>query len=291
MKILILTTLKTFTEIERLEEEAKNLGHECKVVDFSDMSYSIINSKVDIKEFDDFVPDKVVIKGITRNKVRTASIINQFRENGIPVFDNNYANHQYSIDKVADLMKLANKGIPVPDTYYVHDYNQYYAIAERIGYPLIVKSVGGGKGIGVYKADSVEELDKIIRDQEAIEKKPGRFILEEFIPYVHDLRVLIIGDKEFVMKRIPNEGDFRANFSQGGSVELFKLDKEGIALARKALSAINMTIGGVDVLITEDDNRYILEVNHTPGFTGMEEATGKNIGRIYLEHALEAAHT
>ena len=50
-----------------------------------------------------------------------------------------------------------------------------------------------------------------------------------------------------------------------------------------------MDVAGVDVLIDENDDRYILEVNHTAGFVGMEKATGENIGKIYVECAIERA--
>jgi glutathione synthase/RimK-type ligase-like ATP-grasp enzyme len=50
-----------------------------------------------------------------------------------------------------------------------------------------------------------------------------------------------------------------------------------------------MSIGGVDILITGHNKRYILEVNHTAGFVGMEKATGENIAKIYLEHAIKEA--
>lgn len=230
------------------------------------------------------------MKGITRNKALIVTLIKQFRDKGIPVFDNNYADHHYSINKSVDLIKLADKGIPVPDTYYVNEYDEYFDIAEKIGYPVIVKMIGAGKGAGVMKADDRSGLEWVISEaRDRIGKTADRFIIEEFIPYVHDLRVLIIGDHHFVMKRIPGNGEFRANFSLGGSVEMFDLDEKGIALAHDALAAINMTIGGVDILITEDDRRYILEVNHTPGFIGMEKATNQNIAKMYLEHALEAA--
>jgi len=91
------------------------------------------------------------------------------------------------------------------------------------------------------------------------------------------------------MERIPRPGDFRANFSLGGSVELFEPSNETIALAKKALQATGMSVGGVDVLITEDGRQYILEVNHNPGFEGMELATKENIAKIYLEHAIKEA--
>jgi len=91
------------------------------------------------------------------------------------------------------------------------------------------------------------------------------------------------------MRRIPAKNEFRANFSLGGSVELFDPQPKTIKLAHQALKAVDMTIAGVDVLITQDNKQYILEVNHTAGFVGMEKATGKNIAKIWLEHAIKTA--
>jgi len=50
-----------------------------------------------------------------------------------------------------------------------------------------------------------------------------------------------------------------------------------------------MTVGGVDILIDKNNKRYILEVNHTAGFVGMEKATNKNIGKLFIEHAIKEA--
>jgi len=82
---------------------------------------------------------------------------------------------------------------------------------------------------------------------------------------------------------------FGLNFSRGGSVELFDLDEEGKKLALDALHVVNMTVGGVDILIGKDDNRYVLEVNHIAGFVGMEKATNKNIGKLFVEHTIKEA--
>jgi glutathione synthase/RimK-type ligase-like ATP-grasp enzyme len=99
----------------------------------------------------------------------------------------------------------------------------------------------------------------------------------------------VIGERVFAMRRIPGEGEFRANFSLGGSVELFDLDEAGVSLSKSAMKSIGMSVGGVDILITSDNRRYVLEVNHTAGMLGMEKATGENITKIYVEHALKNA--
>ena len=151
---------------------------------------------------------------------------------------------------------------------------------------MIVKLTKTGKGAGIYKINDENALEEFIssRTEEGVE--PSRYLLQEFIDYKYDLRVLIIGDRVFCMRRIPGEGEFRANFSLGGKVETFDLSKEDEELARRAMKAVDLEIAGVDLLITKDDKRYILEVNHTPGMLGMEEATGENITKIYLEYAI-----
>ncbi len=93
----------------------------------------------------------------------------------------------------------------------------------------------------------------------------------------------------YCMRRIPKTGDFRANFSLGGSVELFPITPEIEELSKRAIKSIGLSIAGVDVLIDKDNKLYILEVNHTPGMIGMEEATGENISKIYLEYAIAHA--
>jgi gamma-F420-2:alpha-L-glutamate ligase len=287
MHILIITTLDS-AEITRLKEEGEKLGHKMTVSHLGEMSFSAIDGKLDIPGVSGVEPDLVVLKGITKNKAPIVSLVRSFRESGVKVFDNNFSDHQYTINKVTDLIKLAKKGVPIPSTIHVTEFSDWYSSAEKLGYPVVIKLVGAGKGAGIFKADNAQNVDEIIEKAAQMDKEAKRFIIQKFIEYKHDLRVLIIGKETFVMKRIPGEGEFRANFSLGGSVEPFELDQAGIDLARRAIEAIDMSIAGVDLLITET-MRYVLEVNHTPGFMGMEQATGKNIAKIYLEHAIEQA--
>ena len=197
-----------------------------------------------------------------------------------------FLEHRYSIDKVTDLLKLSINGIPVPKMTYLRDFDLYPDACAKMGYPVVVKSTRMGKGASVYKLEDESALSSFIDEAENEGKSAKSFIIQEFIPYKYDLRCLIIGDSVFTMRRIPAEGEFRANFSLGGEVEVFELDNEGKLLAKDALSAVNMSIGGVDILMTEANKRYILEVNHTAGFVGMEKATGENIGRLFLKHAI-----
>jgi RimK family alpha-L-glutamate ligase len=160
----------------------------------------------------------------------------------------------------------------------------------KVGYPIVCKLTRTGKGAGVYKYDSEADFARYIEKLKGWDSEARNFLLQKFVDYEYDLRVLIIGSDMFCMRRIPGKGEFRANFSLGGSVELYKLDDKGKDLARKALDAVDVKVGGVDLLIAKDGKRYILEVNHTPGMLGMEKATGKNITRKYIEFAIKNAN-
>jgi len=289
MKIALITTLPELIENKRIEEEIKNLGHEFQLVNLNDFNFLISDSNLVLKKLTNLRADVVIVRGIFISLKVICTLVSDLREKGIKVFDNNFLNHKYSISKTTDMIKLSLAKIPVPDTAFTRDIDDYYTLAEKIGFPLIIKSSRMGKGANIFKINNKEELEKIIKDIELEDKKAQSYLLQEFIPYVHDLRVLIIGDDIFTMKRIPKKGDFRANFSRGGSVELFDLDEEGKRLALDALHAVNMTVGGVDILIDKNNKRYILEVNHTAGFVGMEKATNKNIGKLFIEHAIKEA--
>ncbi|MCH7640905.1 RimK family alpha-L-glutamate ligase [Patescibacteria group bacterium] len=290
MKIALVTTLASLVENRRIGEEIDALGHEFKLVDMSEFGFRIENGSLTVSQFNDLKKvDVVIVRGVFLAIKTISEIVKSLRKKGTKIFDNNFLEHRYSIDKVTDIVKLAINDIPVPDTLYSRDFAEYPRLAKRLDYPLVIKSSRMGKGAYVFKIENGQELADFVRSIESEGKTAKSFLLQEFIEYKYDLRILIIGKSAFTMRRIPVEGEFRANFSLGGSVEEFELDEEGKNLAVSALEAVNMTVGGVDILITEDDKRYVLEVNHTAGFVGMEKATGENIAKIYVEHAIANA--
>lgn len=289
MNIALVTTFTSGVENDRIRQEIEKIGHAFKLIDLKNFSFSSLEGKAQIPGLTGLKADLVIVRGILNSIKPISVMLNHLRKEGIKVFDNNFVEHKYSIDKVADLIKLSLAGIPIPRTSYLRDFKSYSKVAEKIGYPFIIKSVRAGKGEGVYKVDGKNELEVFIKKRQEQGKSAKSYIIQEFIPYVYDLRALIIGESVFCMRRIPQKGEFRANFSLGGSVEPFELDVAGKKLAVSALAAVGMSVGGVDILITEDGKRYILEVNHSAGFAGMEKATGKNIARVYVEWAISNA--
>ena len=289
MKIALVTTLPALIENKRIKEEVEKLGHKFSLIDMREFGFKVVDGKLTADQITDIKADVVIVRGVFLAIKTISEIVNSLRTRGVKIFDNNFLEHRYSIDKVTDLVKLAVDGIMVPDCVYSRDFKDYPKLATKLGYPFVLKSSRMGKGASVYKIESEKELNDFVNRAEGEGKSAKSYILQEFIPYICDLRVLVVGDEVYTMRRIPAKGEFRANFSLGGKVETYNLDSEGKRLAIKALSAIDMSVGGVDILITKDDKRYVLEVNHTAGFVGMEKATGENIGKVYVEHAIASA--
>lgn len=287
MKIILLTNFPK-TEVDRIKNEAELQGHQLTVINPHGSHPIIQDSNLIIKGVTDQKADLVIARSILYSIKEIVALLSHLRKTGTKVFDNNLISLNYSINKVTDLMKLAMAGVPIPNTRHNHDFEPFVSLASQLKYPLVIKPTSTGQGVGVTKIENEGELLSFTENAIKKDQSASRFIMQEFIPYIYDLRLLIIGEAVFCMRRIPREGDFRANFSLGGTVELFEPREDTIALAKKALRAVGMTIGGIDILITKD-GQIVLEVNHNPGFEGMEIATKQNIAKIYFDHVLEAA--
>jgi RimK family alpha-L-glutamate ligase len=149
-------------------------------------------------------------------------------------------------------------------------------------FPIIIKGSGGDRGTRVFKADNLEQLEKLVRDLRKSETEEGRrYMLQEFIPNDGDFRVLVLGEKVLgVMKRSSQSvAEFKNNYSAGGKVELAELPEEIKQLAIKAAKVCGLAVAGVDVVFRNNDlsQPIIWEVNKGPQFKGFMEATGIDV--------------
>jgi RimK family alpha-L-glutamate ligase len=289
MNITLITSIKEGSENHRLQEEATNLGHTLTIVDPTTITVSIQDNQLHYPEISQTNPDIVILRGVLHAIKKTVAIIEHLRLEGVRVFDNNLSQMQYSINKISDLSKLALRGISLPNTRLSPYFDHFPKLATEIGYPVIIKPINTGKGLGISKVSNPEELKTLIEDRKSNQFPAKNLIIQQFIPYIHDLRILVIGHHTFCMERTPQEGEFRANYSLGGTVKPFDLSETTRENAIDALESIDMSVAGVDILITENGQEYILEVNHSPGFEGMEKAINQNIAKTFLEHALSHA--
>jgi gamma-F420-2:alpha-L-glutamate ligase len=205
------------------------------------------------------------------------AILRQFERLGVPVY-----NTAACIERVADKLHshqiLAEKGLPTPTTMLAKFPVDIDLVEEHIGFPVVVKTLLGVNGSGVFL---IENRDAFLDLMNLIgETNPNiQLIFQKFVAASkgRDLRVFIVNGKVIAcMERRAAEGDFKANYSQGGSVHEFHIDEEAKAISIETANALDIQIAGIDLLFTE--NGYtICEANTFPGFKGLETACAVNV--------------
>jgi len=205
------------------------------------------------------------------------AIVRQFERMGVPVF-NNADTLERVRDKLHAHQILAESGITTPDTMLAKFPINVELVEETLGFPVIVKTLHGALGSGVFlieNAKSFEDLMTLVH-----ETQPNiLMIFQKFVASSkgRDLRIFVVeGTVIAAMQRTAKDGDFKANFSQGGQVDKFEVDKKAADIAIKTAQALNIQVAGIDLLFTED-GYTICEANTFPGFKGLEQATGENI--------------
>jgi ribosomal protein S6--L-glutamate ligase len=90
------------------------------------------------------------------------------------------------------------------------------------------------------------------------------------------------------MARCAAPGEFCTNVHLGGRPEPVVLDEETAELAVSAARLVGLDYAGVDLVVPRGDERaLVLEVNGTPLFRGLLEATGRDMAEPIVEHVLE----
>ena len=213
------------------------------------------------------------------------------------VFDNNLTQVGYLNNKLEEAVQLVDNNIHFPKSLHFKDIESLFDNLDYIenylgGFPIIAKKRTSGKGAGIYKLSSKQEIISLMQELAKTHRFKHKvvklFIFQEFLNIKKEYRVFVVGNKVLsAMQRIPKPGDFRANFSLGGSVKAAQITDIMQDISLKAHQAVQAEISGVDYAVTQDNQYYILEVNRTPGFKGLEQATQVNIAKHIVNYILQ----
>jgi len=176
-------------------------------------------------------------------------------------------------NKFLTSLELYKHKIPTPQTYIAATLEAAKNILEKISYPIIIKLPSGTHGKGVMFADSYASASSVL-DTLEVSKQP--YILQEYIETNStDIRALVLGDKVIgAMRRKAKKGEKRANIHMGGMGYYIELDNQTERTAIKAAESLGIDICAVDIL--EDVPSKVIEVNLSPGLSGITKATGIN---------------
>jgi ribosomal protein S6--L-glutamate ligase len=169
----------------------------------------------------------------------------------------------YEANKFYSVKMLAENGVEVPDSYYTISPNTAVEAAQKIGYPVIMKTIGGAGGQGVMRASSESELKPVMDTMQAFKQD---ICLQDYKEHNGtDNRILVIGDHTVGYQRSSSgEDEWRSNISEGGTRKKADITPEIEEAAIKAARATGFDICGCDIIDTEE-GVHILEVNGAPG--------------------------
>ena len=279
-------------ETQKLIEEFEKQEIKIRVVDPQDVD--IFVDKDDRKSIlvagkARTLPDFVIPRTGSGTTYFIKAIIRHLERLGVVLINSSTA-----IDTVKDKLYtqqiLGESKLPVPKTLLVRHPIKIEFVEKNINFPVIIKTLSGSFGAGVFLAENKKQLEQLLKMAE-ITKKSYNIIVQEFIKdsWGKDIRVFVLNGKVVgCMMRQSTDDDFRANITRGGEGIPYQIDDEIEWLGGESSRLLNLDIAGVDLLFDNDGYR-ICEVNSSPGFEGMDKYTKTNIAEkivTYVKHKI-----
>ena len=229
------------------------------------------------------LPDFIFPRTGSGTTYHIKAVIRHFERMGVVVI-----NTSDSIDNTKDKLYshqiLAQSNLDIPKTMLLRHPIDVDFVEKHIGFPVIVKTISGSYGRGVFLAETKKQFKQLLTMAE-LTKKSYNIIIQEFVKdtWGKDLRVLVVNGKVIgCMMRQSKDDDFRANISRGGEGIPYEVNEQIEWLSTESAKALDLDIAGVDLLF--DNGGYkICEINSNPGFEGMETYTKKNIAEEIVQ--------
>ncbi len=267
----------------RIVEEGETRGHTVEVIDTT-RCYMAINALAPEVHYDGKrLPryDAVIPRIGASITAYGAAVIRQFETIGTFCV-NPSAGIISSRDKLYAHQLMARAQVGMPNTAFAASPKDTGNLMGLVGTaPLIVKLLESTQGKGVVLAETKKAAESVI---DAFRGLKANFLVQDFVKEAagEDIRCLVVGGKVVAsMKRTGAEGDFRSNLHRGGTAKTIRITKAERDTAIRAARVFDLNMAGVD-LLRSDTGPKVLEVNSSPGFEGIEGASGKNItGALY----------
>jgi ribosomal protein S6--L-glutamate ligase len=291
--VVILSRNPKLYSTRRLAEAARALGHAPRVLDTLRCDMVLSRDRPHLYYRGAEIEPRSVHVAIPRIGASITgyglAVVNQLDMMGVPVLASATPIAR-SRDKLRALQLLSRFGIDIPRTAMCRYRDEVPASVEMVGgLPCIIKLTRGTQGVGVMIANTMAEVEGML---DTLWTLGQEIILQELVAESRgrDVRALVIGDRVVAaMRRTARAGEFRSNIHRGGEATAVELPREYAETAVKATRVMGLEVAGVDMLEARTGPK-IMEVNSSPGFEGLERASGTDIASAYVGHAVEFAH-
>ncbi|MDF1798353.1 MAG: RimK family alpha-L-glutamate ligase [Planctomycetota bacterium] len=289
MNVWVLSQLEASPGTQRFLDAAHRAGHEATRLHPLDLELCLgAGGELDVLHggVELALPDVVFTRMGAASPAAGLNTLLQLAALGVPVVNDPLALWR-SRDKVRSSLLLARAGLPVPASLVPGRRLAAGLARARLGPPpWVVKRPEGSKGEAVFLVQDEAELESYF---EAAGTTEAPVVVQRFVAEASgtDLRVFVVGGHTLAaMRRRSGSGDFRSNLHQGGHGERVEASAEAAAVAEAAVAALGLEVAGVD-LLEADGGPLVIEVNGSPGFAGIEDATGADLSGAVVRY-LEA---
>lgn len=272
---------------QRLMEAASQSGHQARLIHTRDCLSEITHGRVGLTINGCERPDILLPRiGATINDY-ALGVVRQFELAGVPLV-NGFGAILLARNKFLGLQTLAAAGIPVPDTRLVVNIKGFMEAVDRLGgFPVVVKMPCGRQGSGVVRIDSGIASEFIMAHLQ--DNSRGVLVQEYLAPEGRrDIRAFVVGGQMVgAMELAPLPGDFRSNIHLTGQGKGLSLDPKLSELAVQSAEVLGLEVAGIDIIVDKAGIPKVVEVNYSPGFRGLEQATGLDIASRIIGYAAD----
>lgn len=269
--------------IDLYKTEGVRLGILIKLILVEELEFGVQDNQWFLKyekqqvEYPDFAINRAIYPLLSR----------QLELMGIKVFNNSFVADVCN-DKAKTYQYLAGTGIPMVSSGFYRN-SQLDELLTRTEQPSVIKAVDGHGGNQVFLIDRIKgsPIDEIKKAMGASD-----VVLQPLTGSRHqDLRVYVIG-KEIIaaVLRTAKEG-FRANYSLGGEVCLYRLSDTERSFVETIIERFDFGLAGIDFIIGDEGELIFNEIEDVVGARMLYQCSDINIAGLYLNHILEIMGT
>jgi len=286
LKIGIIGSDRKEWHIKRLLHELGKQGAEVYLLPITKMKAAIgAKPRLSVKGYpiDDY--DAVIVRrvpgGTAEQVFYRMDTLHRLDEMGVIVF-NPADSIEKAVDKYYTSALLEEAGIKTPRTIVTENFSEAMKVFKELGEDIVVKPLFGSLGMGITRVTSEDLAYRVFR---ALEMTKSVYYLQEYIPHNgEDIRVFVIGDEVVAsMKRVSD--NWKTNISTGAKARKHQVSDEIQEICQKAAKKLGLEYTGVDVIVSGDDV-YVIELNSTPGWKGLQTVTEIDITKKLGEYVL-----
>ena len=287
MKIGIVASDKAEWHVKRLLTELEKHGVESYLLPVTRIQSKVgIKPKISVKGYgiDDY--DAVIVRrvpgGTVEQVIYRMDALNKLEEMGVKVV-NPVKSIEKTVDKYMTSALLESAGFRTPKTIVTESFTEAMKAFKDLGGDVVVKPLFGSLGLGMTRVTNPEVAYRVFR---ALEMTNSVYYLQEFIQHPgEDFRIFVLGSSVIASMRRVAKG-WKTNISGGGKPEPYKPSDEIAEISIKAAQVLGLIYTGVDVIVSESGIPYVIELNSTPGWEGLQSVNSVDIAAALVDHVL-----